>query len=787
MKGDPVHGVVHSARLLNLTSKASLGESPETTKVMELDRRDGDRPGTTVDRQHEGAGHRRLLDGGALGGAGGVGRTAEAGDEHGETERSTTMNAALVAERLIRIPPSSRTLNHRMVAVVHVEAARMGRSQRAERPGAPVQRYDDRSMASTGNVPPVLLAMAVVAMITVIGIGLTTLVDVPLRPEERLAIGVVVGVVADRQRGDPHVPAHRDGPGTLAAALIVPGVPAGVALGRNLDVLRRAVADAGRRLRLPSRQAASLRPLAALTLIGGAVTTRILSLAYQHTPDGISAGSLAIWGDWSAHLAYAGSFAYGDNRALETPLAAGSPLKYHYFANFTGALFTETGLALTEALVVSAWVMAIVFPIVLFTAMQRLSGSRLTAGLTVVFFILTGGVGVWYFLVDVRANGWDILAALPQTYARMPDQHLWVDNTISASLYAQRSTLYGLTMGAAALTLLLASRPAWRRGGFVLAGLLVGVTGIVHVHLLATGLALGGIAWLFDRRRTWWWFLVPATVLGLPLTAAIRPPQDATRWLVGWMAPDADQSWLWFWFRNVGLLLPVFLVVVLFGLAPTRLRRLTMPLWLWFVVPNLLAFHPGEWNNTKFFLFWQLAGCLAIAGAISRALHVAARRPGSVRTIAFAGAAVLVAALTVTGGLDTVRAMQRSSAIPWVEDDEVAAASWLRANARPGDRLVYGAHNTSAVAALGGVPAVSGYPGWTNDLGLPDWADRWGASRVMLAGEPEATDLLDQYGVDWVVIGPRERFDMGASDAFWDENAELAFLQGEYRIYRVRP
>ena len=142
--------------------------------------------------------------------------------------------------------------------------------------------------------------------------------------------------------------------------------------------------------------------------------------------------------------------------------------------------------------------------------MQRLSGSRLTAGLTVVLFILTGGVGVWYFLVDVRANGWDILTALPQTYARMPDQHLWVDNTISASLYAQRSTLYGLTMGAAALTLLLAIRPAWRRGGFVLAGLLVGITGIVHVHLLATGLALGALALLFDRRRTWWWFLIPA-------------------------------------------------------------------------------------------------------------------------------------------------------------------------------------------------------------------------------------------------------------------------------------
>ena len=50
----------------------------------------------------------------------------------------------------------------------------------------------------------------------------------------------------------------------------------------------------------------------------------------------------------------------------------------------------------------------------------------------------------------------------------------------------------------------------------------------------------------------------------------------------------------------------------------------------------------------------------------------------------------------------------------------------------PCDVIVYGADNTSAVAALGGRGAVSGFPGWTYDLGIPDWSERWSASSAML-------------------------------------------------------
>ena len=252
------------------------------------------------------------------------------------------------------------------------------------------------------------------------------------------------------------------------------------------------------------------------------------------------------------------------------------------------------------------------------------------------------------------------------------------------------------------------------------------------------------------------------------------------------MAPDAHQPWPWFWFRNVGLFLPFFAGLALLGGVARRLRRLTTPLWLWFIVPNLIAFHPSEWNNTKYFLFWQIAGCLLIASWLSRAFSAAAlRRKAAPRYLLQIAAVVCFLSMISAGGLDTVRAMQRSTAIPWVEHDDLDAALWLRANSQPDAILVYGTNNTSAVAALSGRRAVSGYPGWTYDLGLPDWASRWSETGQILSGGPEASSDVNRYGVDYVVMGPIERSQFNGSDSYWMANGTLVFQQGDYSIYRV--
>jgi hypothetical protein len=633
-----------------------------------------------------------------------------------------------------------------------------------------------------------LWSVLVLVVVVSSGVALTYAVSPRLRVEERLAIGVVVGVLSTNVIALVLFPVVGMGAASVGAGVLVPLAAAGVVVRTHRSAIASDVRRLGQRLRLRSAATASLRPLAVLTIAAAAVSTRILSLAYQTTPAGISAGSLATWSDWSAHLAYAGSFAYGDNRGFDMPTATGTGFRYHFLADFAGAVFTVTGSTLQQSMVLSEWVLAVAFVPLLWCLVMRIVRSRLVAALTIGLFVLSGGVGLWYFAQDVENNGWSVISRLPRTYARIPEVHLWVDNTISASLYAQRSTLLGLTTGMAAGILLLASRPGWHRRGFLVAGLMVGVLGIGHAHTMLTMLALAGLCAVLDRRRDWLWFLVPVVVIGGPLAASILPERSSIRVLVGWMAPAADQSWPVFWLRNVGLLLPLALGISLFGGVPSRVRRMVMPLWLWFIVPNVIAFHPSEWNNTKYFLFWQLGSCLAIACLLARPFSaVAAGRTRVVPlTVVQVGAVVVALVMMSAGALDTLRAMQRSSAIPWVTHDDMAAAAFLRTTPT-GSIIVYGATNTSAAAALGGRAAVSGYPGWTYDLGIDDWAARWEDATVILQGADGTESAIDRYGVDYVVIGPSERADHAASDDHWGRAGDEVFRSGDVVIYAVRP
>lgn len=628
-----------------------------------------------------------------------------------------------------------------------------------------------------------MISLVLMLGIVAIGVGLTTWMSDQLRLEERLAIGAVSGALAVSTTTLLAFMVMGMGWGSLGLGLAVPAAAAALGARRSIDLLRDEVRSMWRRLRLPTANTASLRPFAIVTTASIAVTTRVLSLSYQTTSDGVNAGNLAVWGDWSAHLAYAGSFAYGDNRGFDLPIASGHGFRYHFLADFFGAMFTVGGATLPQGLVLSEWLLAAALAPLLWCAVIRLTRSRLTAGLTLLLFTLSGGLGLWYFAADVDRDGWSIISSLPRTYSRIPEAHLWLDNTISASLYAQRSTLMGLSAGLAALILLLTARPRSARAGFVAAGVMTGVLGIAHAHTLLTALALGALALLADRKRIWWWFLAPAALIGLPLALAILPETSSIRWLVGWMAPASGQSWPWFWLRNVGLVLPLFAALSMFGGVPARLRRLTMPLWLWFIVPNLIAFHPWDGNNSKYFMYWQLGGSLMIASWVSRTWSRSWKRPRSARLSVQFTIALAVLVMVSTGSLDTLRSMQRSTAIPWVTHDDIAAAEWLRENSDPDDVIVYGMTNTSAVAALSGRRSVSGFTGWTYDLGLADWADRSAATVTILTGDTGAAEAVESLGVDFVAIGPRERAEYNASDEYWRQVGTLAFSSGEYQIY----
>lgn len=629
-----------------------------------------------------------------------------------------------------------------------------------------------------------LVVMYLVAA-TAAGFGTTGSTRLPLRFEERLAVAAPLGVLLvglwcwalSLAMGF-----GRASVGLAAVAAVAASLHGWTVLGPTLAA---DAADAADRVRAPWRDPRSLRPLLLLLAVAWPLSTRIFALAWMSDGQGgIDAGHLSTWSDGAAHLAYAGRFVSGGEVPIDSPIAAGEPARYHLLADAFGAQLSLLGTSLTSALAVASGFLALAFPAVAYLCGVRLVRSRAAALLGVIVFCAGGTLGLGNVVRDLGDLGIGMLGNLPRDYSRDPASLLWMDNPSLSYLHAQRNGLLGLPLGLVVLTVLREGIDRRCAAAFTTAGVLVGLLPLANGFAFVVPLAIA-VAWaVLDRDRPWWRFFAPALLLGAPVAWWLQPPDSALRWLPGWMAGPGVGGWLWFWGRNLGPFLVLLLVAHVWrGTVPRSVLRWFAPIWLLWLVPNLVAFHPWEWNNTKYFAFWQLLGAFLVGAVLARWWRSGvggARLPG----MALAGVALVL--LTATGALDLLRATDRDARIPWASADAVEVSAWLRDETDPDDVVVAAPSNAQPVIALSGRRMVSGYPGWTFDIGVPDWFAREQDALAVLRGGPAATEAARRRGVDLVVIGPLERAaPFAADDAWWWANAEVVHQRGEWTVFRV--
>ena len=631
--------------------------------------------------------------------------------------------------------------------------------------------------ASIG-APALLLLTCLVS-----GFGLSYLSGLELGFEERLFFGTVIGAMAVTLAGFALASAFGFGLasvwGGIALALI--GSALGWYGGRH-RVLPDLQALAARWARRPTASDHPW-PLAAVTLVAGVYVYRLFANAYRTLPDGLYAGTPSTWADWAAHLSYAGSFAYGANFPPQLPLDPGHHLPYPFAIDFLAASLVPLGAALPTALVLSSALLAFAFAPVMYLAGVRLTGSRAASALAPFLFALSGGLGFAYFFGDLDAHGLGTVLHLPREYTGLHDLNYQWLAPILASMLPQRSTLFGFSIVLIVLALLFTaiSRPGWQP--FLFAGIVTGLSPLFHVHGFGTCVALAAFWAAFHRRRDWIAFFVPALVLGVPVVLWLLPESGAAvRVQLGWLAASGGHhdSVVWFWLKNLGLFIPV-LVIAQFsrGLLPTRWASHFAPVWLWFLVPNVWLFHPWDWDNQKFFVYWALLGSFLVAALVVRVARTGL--PGA------AAAVVLVLTLCLAGGLDAARDTDFTVAsIKFTDNAGLDVAAWTRTHTAPRAVFLAAYDHNSPIASLGGRRVVLGYPGWIWTYGISDWIGKEQDVQTMLQGGLGTDELIRRYGVRYVVIGPQERAaPFSASDAYWRSHAVLAYSNGEYSVYRV--
>lgn len=632
------------------------------------------------------------------------------------------------------------------------------------------------------------------------GFGITYLSGIAFTLEERIAYGTVIGAMAVAATSFSAALAARDVSMVTAMAGLAPVVATGVAgvlLRRKVVVFD--VAGARDRWAANPRAGGHPWPLAAVVLVCGAWTVHFLHQAYVYTPSGLYAGYVNIWGDWAAHLSFSGAFAFGHNFPPQYSIDPGHNLGYPFMVDFLAADLVPFGLRLTEALTATTGLLGLAFPGGLYLAAQRFTGGRAAAAIAVFVFLLSGGLGFVFLLQQVQQHGIGILARLPQEYTLNRDVNLQWLNPVLAYLVPQRSTLFGFSLVLIVLvTLWIALHEVEGWTPFVFAGLVTAIMPAFHVHAYGTAVALSAF-WALARPRIHWLaFFVPAVAVGVPILRWMWPPANTSicgdLWTVagyciqpGWLSfgymhqngvamfvPD----FVWFWVWNLSLFLP--LLVAAYFLPrwfPTRLTMWFAPMWLWFIVPNLVILQPWAWDNTKFFIFWALLGSILVGGVLAELF----RRGGGA---ALAAAAMLVL-LCLAGTLDVTRASSYElSAVQFTDSGGLSVAAWVRSHTSPAATFAVADDHNSPIPTLTGRRVLIGYAGWLWTYGLPDYGTKGDVLKRILDGDAATPALVKRYGIDYVMIGPQE-LAMGANRSFWDQHGTLVYDSDGYAVYRV--
>jgi hypothetical protein len=559
--------------------------------------------------------------------------------------------------------------------------------------------------------------------------------------------------------------------------------------------------------------------------------------ALQYRPDGLYAGYVTIWGDWSTHLSLSGYLANTPNLLPpQNPFLAGTNLTYPFLPDLFSSVLINLGAAATQALTLVSFVLSLALVVIFYAVTERITGSR-WAGFVAVLVMLAGsGLGFLRVLGDVQRTGGGVLGWLdglfnligtpPHDHSYTQDGSLnfqWL-NPILAYLVPQRTTLFGWSLGLFALALLW---HAWRDQGalreMLIAGVLLGMMPLLHAStyfdmiVIAGGLMLLSVPRLARAVRRegspwrpllpWLALFVPALLLGLPQVKLILPaaayssggggsrigPAFCATFHIGWFRCQPgwlshDSGFIWFWFINTGLLIPLAAVTFAFARwGKPHLRSFLLPAWLLFLIPNLVVLQPWDWDNTKWFVWWAIPASMLVGLLLVRLV-----RAGPLLAVL---AALLLVVQVASGALDLDRAAQsRLSAIRFLDRDELALADWARTTPRDSVFLTAWQHN-HPVLTLSRRVEVMGWTGWLWSWGV-DYTGRQRDVIAMFHGDADAPQLLRQYYVRFVVIGPAERGEnpqiewknnRAANVIYFASRYPMAYQSpsGEYEVFRV--
>ena len=634
------------------------------------------------------------------------------------------------------------------------------------------------------------LSLAVSAATLLGGVAATYCYDRRTPLAWRIPIGGCVGLAALGLIG--FVLATRFGltKPVVALAGLLTGTPAALLLVRAYRqalLLDLAAAVRSVPLSLATARIQHLLPLL-LYAAGAALLWRVADRTMFMAADGVYTGVSHNIGDLPFHLTVINRFVYGGNFPPEHPSFAGAGFTYPFLTDFLAGMFVVAGAPIREVIVCSTFLLCAALAALLYRWTLELTGSQAAAWLAPVLALLSGGLGWWTFVIEAwerHGSVWMLLSHLPHDYTITRDNEYRWGNLVTSLLVTQRGLLLGLPL---AIVVFRLWWDTWSgtgddvrtgRSRMVAAGVIAGMLPLIHAHSFAVVLGVGFcLAIQATNRWAWLPFFAWSLALGLPqvwwVTRASGMDSEAfLAWSLGW--DHGNQNVVTFWIKNTGVFIPLLIAAFLWPSAPRQLRLFCLPFMLCFTIPNLVRLAPWIWDNIKVLVYWFIASVPLVAFVLGELM----RRRNWLRALS----AALLIALTFAGALDLWRVASGAFESRIYDNEGIDFAKAVAGLTSP-SALILHAPIPNHPVALSGRRSLMGYPGHVWSHGL-DPGPREADIKRIYAGGAAASSLLARYGIDYVVIGPDERFQMMADEAFFERYRRVADTGG-YRLYRIR-
>ena len=468
------------------------------------------------------------------------------------------------------------------------------------------------------------------------------------------------------------------------------------------------------------------------------------------------------FGDMAMHLGFITSIAQQGIFPPEYSILPGERLCYPFLCDSVSSSLYLLGTPLRAAYLIPAlFALAQVF-----CGFYLLAGSvchrRSAARLSFVLFFLNGGFGLIYFFKD--HNFYELFTGFYHTPTNLTDKNIrWV-NVIVDMLLPQRATLFGWAVLFSILFLLFLAVFREKHTLFLPAGILGGLLPMIHTH---SYFALGLVAfcWLiasglrdrFSARwlKNWLRFGLLAVLLAVPQLYlwtfhSVGGNEQFLRFHFDWVN-GGKENILWFWLKNVGILLLLIPFACVFTSKEMRIAAVFPALFI-FLLCEFVVFQPNIYDNNKLFYISYALLCIVTADAVPR--FAKRIRSVSLRVVAMTLLLILctnAAAFTlgrelISGTTDyAIRLFSDAKAAEFINEMLPSDALFLTAS-----------NHNNAVAALTGRSILCGSPSYLFYHGL-DYSERLTLAEELLTNEESFERLHAELGIDYVYLGDYER------------------------------